>query len=115
MARASDARPFANGFEGESWMANWCSSCRHSDDEDGCVLIGVAVLGKTPYAWEPVNWRSLAHRYACHEYLRRPAQDCCDQEIPHWHTTRPCGCKFILVENASTVYETEHICEPHQL
>lgn len=65
MARAVEGRPFANGFEGESWMSLWC--------EDGCVnqpdcpLLVVALLGRTPKQWEDKEPGSL-NRYECHVY-----------------------------------------------
>lgn len=67
LKRAGAARPFANGFEGESWMANWCENCRFSKD-DTCTLIDVALLGKTPYMWERYQQASLGWAYLCHAY-----------------------------------------------
>lgn len=66
--RAADERPFANGFEGESWMAHWCEMCVNSRLPDDCPLIGVALLGKTPQPWWLIDKRSLKARFACQEY-----------------------------------------------
>lgn len=65
MARSRDERPFANGFEGESWMNLWCWDCQV--DEDECPLIGVAMLGRTPAAWALRDPAGL-NRYTCNEY-----------------------------------------------
>lgn len=54
---------FANGFEGDSWMAVWCATC--AQDENTCPLIGVALLGRTPRAWILINPGGLYDRYSC--------------------------------------------------
>lgn len=44
------AAPFANGTEGDMWMANRCCRCVHRDEEfDGpCVEFTPAFLGEWP-------------------------------------------------------------------
>lgn len=74
MKQAADKPPFSNGFEGESWMSYWCHTCTKSVDGEGCVLVGVALLGKTPFAWESLVRNSLTSRYICHEYVGQPDQ-----------------------------------------
>jgi hypothetical protein len=55
--RAADKRPFANGDEGYGWMGANCGSCIHDKParedhpENGCPLIMVALVGKTPTEW----------------------------------------------------------------
>lgn len=63
--RAISKQPFANGFEGDSWTAAWCYSCKL---ESTCPLIMIAVLGRTPVQWEEVNPGGLSDRYRCSEY-----------------------------------------------
>lgn len=66
LARASDRRPFANGYEGDCWMSLWCTyDC--AVDEQTCPLIGVAMLGKTPAAWIEREPGGL-NRYTCTEH-----------------------------------------------
>lgn len=74
MKQATDTPPFSNGFEGESWMAYWCHNCKNSVDGEGCTLVGVAMLGKTPFAWESLVRNGLSSRYICHEYAGQPDQ-----------------------------------------
>lgn len=63
--RSAAKPPFANGFEGESWMRIWCEECRYEPD---CPLILVALCGRTPGPWEEIDDQSLTHRYTCHEF-----------------------------------------------
>ena len=52
-----ERRPFANGTEGYAWMAAWCESCIHDKPvredrpENGCPLVMVAYMGRTPSEW----------------------------------------------------------------
>lgn len=55
---ARDEAPFANGDEGDGWMANWCNRCWHDRDQrgeeitgPGCPLVAVALMGRTPIQW----------------------------------------------------------------
>lgn len=61
-AAAGERMSFSNGTEGDAWMENWCYRCAH---EETCVLVLVAMLGKTPRAWEPDRPGSLGHQYTC--------------------------------------------------
>lgn len=55
--RALDKRPFSNGDEGYGWMWANCDQCVHDrparqdHPENGCPLIMVALLDKTPAEW----------------------------------------------------------------
>lgn len=57
MARAREGSPFSNSDEGYGWMANWCDRCTHDkparndDPGNGCSLVMVALLGRTPAEW----------------------------------------------------------------
>lgn len=56
-AEARDEPPFANGTEGYGWMDDWCHRCLHDKgtrdgtDEQGCQLVSVALMGRTPIQW----------------------------------------------------------------
>jgi hypothetical protein len=60
--RAADTTAFSNGTEADAWMARWCNRCQH---EEECQLILVAMLGKTPAAWEEKDRLDLGHQYVC--------------------------------------------------
>ncbi|MFI6496856.1 hypothetical protein [Nonomuraea typhae] len=70
-ARAREGSPFSNGFEGECWMDSNCYRCvndaatRRGDWDNGCPLILVALLGKTPAEWLTKNRSSLGDQYTC--------------------------------------------------
>jgi hypothetical protein len=66
--RALDRRPFANGHEGQSWMAAWCERCAH---ENTCPLLTTALLGRTPAAWTEIDPAALAGRYHCAQWRDR--------------------------------------------
>lgn len=57
--RAKDEPPFSNGTCGYGWMDAWCNRCWHDgparrgDEANGCPLLGVALLGRTPAEWLP--------------------------------------------------------------
>lgn len=65
--RARDGRPFANGFEFESWSSIWCDECAL---EDQCPLLSIILENKTPYSWEDKNPGAL-NRYHCWEFESR--------------------------------------------
>jgi hypothetical protein len=54
---ARDERPFSNGSQGYGWMAANCDRCIHDkparqgDGSQGCPLVLVALMGKTPAQW----------------------------------------------------------------
>ena len=54
---AQDGRPFSNGSQGYGWMAANCDRCIHDkparqgDDGQGCPLVLIALMGKTPAQW----------------------------------------------------------------
>lgn len=56
-AKAREGSPFSNGDEGHSWMGAWCGRCIHDkpartgDPANGCPLVGVAYMGRTPAEW----------------------------------------------------------------
>jgi hypothetical protein len=73
-ADAADRPPFANGTEGEIWMARWCEECANDSPElvdrgEGCPLLLIALLGKTPKEW-PVN--PTGGDYTCDEFVQAP-------------------------------------------
>jgi len=54
---ARPERPFSNGSQGYGWMANNCDRCIHDKparegrEGEGCPLILVALMGRTPAQW----------------------------------------------------------------
>lgn len=57
LAESREGSPFSNGDEGYGWMANWCDKCihdkpaRNGDDTNGCPLILVSLMDRTPIQW----------------------------------------------------------------
>lgn len=77
--RARQRPAFANGTEGDAWMANWCERCavdqphREGRDDIGCPLILVAIQGRTPAEWldgprDEHGRYSMANQYTCTNY-----------------------------------------------
>lgn len=62
-ATAREGSPFSNSTDGDAWMANNCERCIN-DKGDGCPLILVALIGKTPAEWIEKDPLSL-DRYTC--------------------------------------------------
>lgn len=54
---ARDETPFSNGSQGYGWMARNCDRCIHDkparegNDGQGCPLVLVALMGRTPIQW----------------------------------------------------------------
>lgn len=61
---ARPGSPFSNGSEGADWQSRWCERpCAHDAafqrDErgaDGCPILMIAMLGKTPAEWLEQPW-----------------------------------------------------------
>lgn len=57
MKTSREGSPFSNGTEGYAWLENWCGRCindkpaREGDEANGCPLVLVALLGRTPVEW----------------------------------------------------------------
>lgn len=77
-ATSRDGSPFSNGTEGYAWMANNCDVCindkpaRENDPGNGCVLILIALEGRTPAEWVD-QWDGkgpypLGDQYRCAYY-----------------------------------------------
>jgi hypothetical protein len=79
-ARSLDKPPFSNGDEGYGWMWNNCDRCVHDKParedhpEDGCPLILLAMIGRTPAEWldqkrigpkGPLEPYGIADQYRC--------------------------------------------------
>lgn len=78
-ARSREGRPFSNGTEGYGWMANWCDRClrdapfRNGIAKQGCPLILVAYMGRTPAEWleqerDEQGRYSIEDQYHCIEF-----------------------------------------------
>lgn len=72
--RAKDEPAFSNGTEGYGWMEHWCDRCfydkpaRDGDGTEGCPLVLVALMQRTPAEWLPGDHGSIADRYTCVMY-----------------------------------------------
>lgn len=62
---AQQRAAFSNGTEGECWMHNNCHRCVNDDPNDGCDLVLVALLGRTPAEWTPDKSGSISEQYRC--------------------------------------------------
>jgi hypothetical protein len=60
-ADAKDEPAFSNSTEWEYWSASWCDECINEPEDEneaavnGCPLISVGFLGKTPKEWVPTS------------------------------------------------------------
>lgn len=70
-----DEPAFSNSGDGDEWMSRWCERCTNDSPEmvdrgDGCPLILIAVVGRTPAEWfgQP---NGSADRYHCVEFRDR--------------------------------------------
>lgn len=72
--RAKDEPAFSNGDEGYGWIEANCETCVHDkparqgDDGNGCPLILVALMQRTPAEWLPGDRATIARRYTCVMY-----------------------------------------------
>lgn len=57
--RAADAPAFSNGFE--------CERCTNDEDE-GCPLVLVAMMERTPAEWNLKDRSDLGGQYECTEF-----------------------------------------------
>ena len=62
---------FSNGFEHESWAANWCNRCTKDDGESVfCpILSDVFLTNEVPPQWSP-GTDDLRDRYHCSEFVK---------------------------------------------
>lgn len=72
-AAAKDEWPFSNGTEGEAWLENWCERCVNDSPEmvdagNGCPLILVSLIGRTPVEWTEQDSGDLGDTYHCTEF-----------------------------------------------
>jgi hypothetical protein len=70
MSDARDGSPFSNSTSGEMWMGEWCYRCKvdapfqRDEAPEGCPLILVALLDKTPAEWTETGIQD----YHCSEF-----------------------------------------------
>lgn len=69
-AAARPGSPFSNSTEHEIWSARWCDRCANDtpamvDRGEGCPLVLIALLGKTPAEWT----RKGLSSYRCAEFV----------------------------------------------
>lgn len=69
---ACEGSPFSNSDDGHAWIASNCERCvydkpaREGRYEDACLLLTIAVSGRTPAEWTHVdNPRSFGEKYRC--------------------------------------------------
>jgi len=72
-AAANDRPAFSNSTDGEAWMGNWCEQCVNDSPElvdagNGCPLIMVALMNRTPSEWIRQDPATLGDQYHCTEY-----------------------------------------------
>lgn len=84
-ASASDKAPFSNSTDGYAWIDQWCDRCANDTKapDEGCLILLVGLMGKTPAEWLPDNRMKLGHTYRCTEFRKarpKPAEPA--QEIP---------------------------------
>jgi len=83
-SESRDRPPFANGTEGYGWMAANCDTCiwdrpaRHGDEGNGCPLLLIALVGRTPAQWldgprDEQGLYRIADQYHCVEYRHEDA------------------------------------------
>lgn len=69
-AAARPGSPFSTSTEGEMWMERNCQRCANDtpaqvDRGEGCPLVLIALLGKTPAEWTRTGLSS----YRCAEFV----------------------------------------------
>lgn len=80
-ANARDERAFSNGTDWEIWQYNNCETCHHDaayqagETNQGCPLIVVALLGKTPREWIPGEDKYCGDRFTCVMYRHEDDDD----------------------------------------
>lgn len=86
LAAAEDRPAFSNGMESECWFDNWCYRCavdapfQRGEANEGCPLVMVALLGKTPAEWIDRDSGNLGNQFHCTEY--RPIDEGGADESP---------------------------------
>lgn len=69
--RAQDKPAFSNSDEGYGWFEAHCETCEHDkparqgDEGNGCPLILVAFMQRTPVEWLEGDRSTIACRYTC--------------------------------------------------
>lgn len=67
--QAADEPAFSTSDEGEYWIAHHCGTCVHDapsragDEANGCPLILLALIGRTPAQW-------TGDPYICSSYCK---------------------------------------------
>lgn len=83
-ANAREGSPFSNSTSGEMWMGEWCYRCtidgpfQRDETPEGCPLILVALLDKTPNEWT----ETAPQVYTCSEFVEDTGGDADTHEGP---------------------------------
>lgn len=77
-AAATEGSPFSNSTEGDAWMGAYCERCKNDSPAmvnrgEGCPLILVALVGRTPAEWTPGD--PCRSNYRCSEFRSRDDGD----------------------------------------
>jgi hypothetical protein len=90
MGDAREGSPFSNSTSGEMWMGDWCYRCtvdapfQRDEAPEGCPLIMVALLDKTPAEWT----ETAPQVYTCSEFVEDTGGDPDTHEdstvLPRW-------------------------------
>lgn len=68
---STEGSPFSNSTMGDMWMGQWCENCQEDvaftqgDTENGCPLLALAMIGRTPKEWVKVPG---SQDYVCSEF-----------------------------------------------
>ena len=80
---ASNVQPFSNSTEGSAWTATWCDECAcdRGAPDDGCPILLIGLMGKTPAEWLPQDRMRLGYTYRCTAFRkdRKPTKS--EQQI----------------------------------
>ncbi len=83
-----DTPAFSNSTDGEVWMGGWCERCTNDspdmvDRGEGCPLILIALVGRTPSEWldQPEDRQRIGDRYHCVEF--RDRDEAGEDPAPH--------------------------------
>lgn len=73
--QAREGAPFSNSSQGMRWMGSWCDRCVHDRparqgrEGEGCPLILVALMHRTPAQWITLTEEDAVHgSYQCTEF-----------------------------------------------
>lgn len=69
--RSEDSKPFSTVSLPQGWLAIWCQECTRPPD---CPLLLVAMLLRTPAAWE-LRDAGAVNKWTCMEFEKETSDD----------------------------------------